>query len=33
MLIYINVYLGCLALLLEVIELAPVWPEEQTEAL
>jgi hypothetical protein len=33
MLAYANVFLGCLALFLEMVELAPVWPEEQTEAL
>lgn len=24
---YVNVYLGCLALFLELVALAPLWPE------
>lgn len=27
MLAYANVYLGCLALVLEFVAMAPVWPE------
>lgn len=27
MLAYANVYLGCFALLLELVAMAPVWPE------
>jgi hypothetical protein len=33
MLAYANVFLGCLALFLEMVELAPLWTEDQTEAL
>ena len=33
MLAYVNVYLGCLALLLEMVELAPLWTEDQTDVL
>jgi len=33
MLAYVNVFLGCLALCLEMVELAPLWTEDQTDVL
>lgn len=30
MLAYVNVYLGFLALLLQLVEQAPVWPESES---
>lgn len=33
MLVYVNGYLGCCALFLELIARAPLWPEEQAEPL